>query len=89
VAEFYERLAGYIRQQVRAGRFRKIDPLLAARGFVGMVSYHFLIQELFGGKRYQKFDLNKVSSTLADIWLQGMLARDGCNGPSQKQSKKV
>ena len=89
MADFYEGLAGYIRQQVRVGRFRKTDPLLAARGFVGMVLYHFLIQELFGGKRYQKFDPNKVSSTLADIWLRGMLARKGCNGPTQKQSKKT
>ncbi len=77
VADFYETLAAHIRQRIQEGRFRRIDALLAARGFLGMVVYHFLIQELFGGKRLQKFDPKKVSATLADIWVEGMLARNG------------
>ncbi len=77
VAEYYEVLANHIRKRIRQGYFRPVDPLLAARGFLGMVIYHFLIQELFGGKRYQKFDPRQVSETLTHIWLQGMLARAG------------
>jgi len=72
VAGYYEALAGYIRTRIRQGAFRKIDPLLAARGFLGMVAYHFLIQELFGGEQYQKFDLEEAANTLAGIWLAGM-----------------
>ena len=49
-----------------------VDPLLAARGFLGMVWYHFQIQELFGGKRVQTFDPHHVSETLVDVWLHGM-----------------
>jgi TetR/AcrR family transcriptional regulator len=75
IAERYEALAGFIRSRIRAGIFRRVDPLLAARGFLGMVVYHFLVQELFGGKRYQKFDPRQVSATLTDIWLEGMLTR--------------
>lgn len=75
VASHYEAIAGYIRKRIRAGFFRPVDPLLAARGFLGMVIYHFLIQELFGGKRYQKFNPRKVCDTLTDIWLEGMRAR--------------
>lgn len=74
VAQYYEKLAEFIRQRVAEGRFRQVDPLLAARGFLGMVIYHFLIQELFGGKRYQKFETEHVANTLADIWLRGVLA---------------
>lgn len=74
VAGYYEALAARIRERIREGKFRRVDPLLAARGFLGMVVYHYLIQELFGGKRYQKFDPKAVSNTLAGIWLQGMLA---------------
>ncbi len=48
-----------------------MDPLLAARGFLGMVWYHFQIQELFGGKR-ANFDPHHVSETLGDVWLRGM-----------------
>ncbi len=76
IAKYYETLADHIRERIRQGSFRSTDPLLAARGFLGMVAYHFLIQELFGGKRYQRFDPKQVSTTLADIWLQGMLTRD-------------
>jgi len=72
-AGYYEVLASYIRRRVEDGAFRTVDPLLAARGFLGMVIYHSWVQELFGGKRYQKFSVQEVSETLAAIWLQGML----------------
>ncbi len=87
VAEYYEGLADHIRERIREGDFRRVDPLLAARGFLGMVIYHFLIQELFGGKRYQKFDPRQVSYTLADIWLKGMLARGNRASRSAKPSR--
>jgi TetR/AcrR family transcriptional regulator len=72
VAEYYDALAGYIGERIRQGVFRKTDPLLAARGFIGMVVYHFLVQELFGGEQYQNFDPHKVAETLSRIWLAGM-----------------
>src|SRR6478736_5622582 len=75
IAVYYEELAAYIRQRVREGAFRNVDPLLSARGFLGMVVYHFLVQEIFGGGRYQKFDPQKVADTLAHIWLNGMQKR--------------
>lgn len=72
VADYYDVLAGHIRARIREGRFRRVDPLLAARGFLGMITYHILIQELFGGDRVQRFDPKRVSSVLTDLWLQGM-----------------
>ncbi len=72
-ASHFEVLADHIRRRVAEGAFREVDPLLAARGFLGMVIYHSWVQELFGGKRYQKFSVQAVSRTLVDIWLQGML----------------
>ena len=73
IANYFEVLARFVREGVSAGRFRSVDPLLAARGFVGMLVYHSWIQELFGGKEVQDFDLKTVSRTLARIWLQGVL----------------
>lgn len=75
VASYYEALAGYIEERIRKGLFREIDPLLAARGFLGMVVYHFLIQELFNGEKYQKFDSEEVAATLTAIWLAGMQSK--------------
>ena len=75
VAQYYEVLAEYIRKGIDQGRFRPTDPMLAARGFLGMLVYHFQIQELFGGREYQDFDRQKVAETYVDIWLQGMERR--------------
>jgi len=72
VAQYYERLAEHIEKRIRDGAFRKVDPMLAARGFLAMINYHFLIQELFGFKKYQKFSDAQVTETLTDIWLHGM-----------------
>jgi AcrR family transcriptional regulator len=79
VVAYYELIAEYIRKRIEQGRFRAVNPLLAARGFVGMIVYHSLIQEIYGGKRYQDFDVKEVSETLTDIWLGGMEVRNGQN----------
>jgi TetR/AcrR family transcriptional regulator len=73
-AQYYDRLADHIRQRIRVGAFRKVDPMLAARGFLGMINYHFQIQELFGGKKYQKYEDAEVTASLTDLWLHGMVA---------------
>jgi len=75
--QYYEMLANYIRGQIRRGAFRRVDSHLAARSFLGMVAEHYQSQELFGGKRYRKFDPRRVSETLADIWLGGLNSGNG------------
>ena len=72
VSGYFELLADYMRRNITAGRFRSVDPMLAARGFVGMLFYHFLVQELFGGKKYQQFDPHEVSRTFVENWLLGV-----------------
>lgn len=86
VADYFEVLARFVRKGITAGRFRDLDPLLAARGFLGMVIYHSWVQELYGGKQIQDFDPEVVSRTLADIWLQGMQA-DGNPAPAERKVK--
>jgi AcrR family transcriptional regulator len=73
VAGYYDVLADYIARRTHEGAFRRVDPVLAARGFLGMIIYHSWVQELFGGKLYQRLSVKKVSRTLVDVWLQGML----------------
>ncbi len=75
VIAYHEILADYIREGITAKRFRDMDPLLAARAFIGMFSYHFQIQELFGGKQVQHFEAQEVITRLVDIWLEGMKPR--------------
>jgi AcrR family transcriptional regulator len=80
VTGFYDLLADYIRQRIRAGVFRQVDPVLAARGFLGMVLHLFLVQEVLGERRFHKFDMHEASETFADIWVQGMRAHPARKG---------
>jgi AcrR family transcriptional regulator len=75
ISECYELLSNYIKAGIERGRFRRVDPLIAARGFLGMVMYHILVQEIFGGERHQSFDTQAVARQLAEIWLNGIAAR--------------
>jgi AcrR family transcriptional regulator len=75
ILDYYRLLAGRIRGLMRRGKFRRVNPLLAARGFLGMLIYHIWIQELFGGRRYHRLDPRQVSRTLTEIWMEGMRAR--------------
>jgi AcrR family transcriptional regulator len=47
VRGFYDFLSGYIRKRIREGAFKKVDPLLAARAFMGMAVYHRLLSQIF------------------------------------------
>jgi hypothetical protein len=74
IAANFEILAEYFRQGIEAGRIRDIDPMIAARGFLGVVVHHYLVQELFQGNRYQQFDPHELGQQIADIWLNGISA---------------
>jgi len=89
VAECYEVLAEFVQKRIAEGRFQPLDPLLAARSFLGMVIYHSWVQELFGGKRYQDFSVQQVSDTVARLWLDGMCnASEGLVGSEQQNQKR-
>ncbi len=88
LAEYYEVLAEHIRAGIAAGRFRPVDPMLAARGFFGMMVYHSWVQELFGWKHLQSFDNAEVAGTLTGIWLAGMLpGRASGNGAQNLRAR--
>jgi AcrR family transcriptional regulator len=88
MADYYDVLARFIRERISRGTFRKVEPLLAARGFLGMIIYYSWVQELFGGKRYQQFEVEQVSRTMAEIWLRGML-RDGEREDSRENGDSI
>lgn len=94
VARYFELLSDFVRRNIERGLFRPVDPLLAARSFVGMLYYHFHVQEVYGGKKYQQFDPADVTRGLVDIWMRGVQACPGekrapaGNGPSSESSHR-
>ena len=70
---FYKLVAGYIRRRIRAGAFRKTDPEIATRGFVGMIAYHGLFGLLFP-KRFGTPKRKRVVDQMVTVFLSGIQA---------------
>lgn len=72
-------LLGYLESQIKAlvseGVFKKTDPMLAARAFMGMVLHYTLAQELYGLKKFFKRPSGRVAETFVDIFFEGMRRR--------------
>lgn len=60
-----------IKESIREGSMREVDPALAARAFIGMVIHYSIAQEIYGFKRYFKRPLQEVARTFVDIFLDG------------------
>ena len=67
---FYDYLAGYIRTRIQDGAFRDVDPLLAARAFIGMVVHHRLLHEIFEVPLHCSH--KDIVATYVDLFLNGL-----------------
>jgi AcrR family transcriptional regulator len=72
VRGLHEFLSGYIRDRIADGVFQRVDPLVAARGFVGMIAHYLLIHEIFGVKRPAGLVPEHVVDTFVSLFLQGI-----------------
>ena len=82
-------LAAFMRAGIGAGHFRKTDPMTAARGFLGMIVYDYLVEEVFGVPRAQALSKRKLAMELVDIFLQGISTNDIINstGTGRKRAR--
>jgi len=71
--DFYRLVLQYIRRRVRVGAFRDVDPEIAARGLIGMIAYHGLVEQLFPGY-FEKRSRRKVAREMAEVFLSGVSA---------------
>ncbi|MDR4480137.1 MAG: TetR/AcrR family transcriptional regulator [Nitrospira sp.] len=67
---FYDYLAGYIRTRISEGAFRDIDPLLAARAFIGMVVHHRLLHDIFDVPLHCPH--KDIVATYVELFLNGL-----------------
>jgi AcrR family transcriptional regulator len=65
-------LAAYLQTQMRAGRLRTIDPILALQSLVGSVMMHVLSARVLGQGRMPAPSGEDAVVQLAHIWLRGM-----------------
>lgn len=81
---FYDHLAAYIRQRIEDGAFRQVDPLLAARAFIGMVVHHRLLHEIFGVPMDRSYD--DTVSTYVEIFLHGLVTSPAAGRAKTRRS---
>jgi AcrR family transcriptional regulator len=82
-AGFYQIVTGYIRRRIREGAFRELNPEIAARGLIGMISYHGLIGILFPGK-LKRPARSKVATQMVTTFLEGIYRPDEPNPPAPR-----
>ncbi|HBP86974.1 MAG TPA: TetR/AcrR family transcriptional regulator [Nitrospirales bacterium] len=89
---FYDFLAGYIQQRIEEGAFQPVQPLIAARGFMGMLIYHRLLTVLFQAKLPQTTE--DISRTFVNIMMNGLKIPSppegtGMAGQTKKSRKRT
>lgn len=82
---FYDYLAAYIRTRIKDGAFRSVDPLLAARAFIGMVVHHRLLHEIFGVPMHQSHE--DTVATYVDLFLAGLIKMPISRKSSSRHSR--
>jgi AcrR family transcriptional regulator len=87
--EKFEMLASLIRAGIGAGHFRKVNPVTAARAFLGMIVYDYLVEEVFGVPHAQALSKRELAVELAGIFLRGISANGivNKNGAGQKAAR--
>ena len=71
-ASFYQLVTGYIRRRIREGGFCKVNAEIAARGLIGMISYHGLVALLFPG-RFKVSSRRHVVDEMVGVFLGGIV----------------
>jgi AcrR family transcriptional regulator len=69
---FYDYLSGYIARRIREGAFRRMDPMIAARAFMGMLAHHRLLHEIFSVPVHRSQD--DCVATYVGLFLEGLRA---------------
>jgi AcrR family transcriptional regulator len=78
----YDHLSAYIRTRINEGAFRNVDPLLAARAFVGMAVHHRLLHEIFGVPMHRSHD--ETVNTYVDLFLTGLILEPSRPAPRRQ-----
>lgn len=72
VQEVYSFLCGYIQQRIEEGAFQAVDPLLAARAFMGMAIHQSLTEQLFERNTADRPESHHLAEGFTKLFLNGI-----------------
>src|SRR6266540_889997 len=86
-------VAGYLAEQMAAGRLRRMDPVLAVQALAGPIVMHLLMQapaeSQSGPGRGVALPLEEVIDELVGIWLRAMTPNDGEHHQRQRRTSRI
>src|SRR6266498_872155 len=86
-------VAGYLAEQMAAGRLRRMDPVLAVQALAGPIVMHLLMQAPAesqpGPGRGVALPLEEVVDELVGIWLRAMTPDDGEHHQHQRRASRI
>jgi AcrR family transcriptional regulator len=72
VQRLHEFLSSYIAERIADGVFRPVNPLVAARAFVGMMVHYILLHEIYGVKRPLDCSPEQIVDTFVTLFCEGV-----------------
>jgi AcrR family transcriptional regulator len=86
-------VAGYLAEQMAAGRLRRMDPILAVQALVGPIVMHLLVQASAearsGPGRGAALPLKAVVDELVEIWLRAMTPDNREHHQRQQRTSRI
>ncbi|HEX8929480.1 MAG TPA: hypothetical protein VGA45_11235, partial [Actinomycetota bacterium] len=86
-------VAGYLAEQMAAGRLRRMDPVLAVQALAGPIVMHLLMQVPAGSQsdpgRGVTLPLEEVVDQLVGVWLRAMIPDEGEHYQRQQRGSRV
>jgi AcrR family transcriptional regulator len=86
-------VAGYLNQQMAAGRLRRMDPDLAMQALIGPIVMHLLVRSQAesrpGASRAAPPPLEHVVDELANLWLRAMTPDHGEHHPGRQPRSRA
>ena len=86
IRHFYDVLASYIELRINDGAFQPVEPLVAARAFMGMLIYHRLLSVLFRVPLTQ--EPQEIVCTFVKVFMDGLKAQPKQVKKTSSQTRK-
>ncbi|MBN1283152.1 MAG: TetR/AcrR family transcriptional regulator [Proteobacteria bacterium] len=75
VGSVFPHLARYFERRTAEGAFRRMDPRIAVRAFVGMIMHYILTTEIFKMPEGMRVDREEAIMGFTNIFMEGVRAR--------------
>ena len=88
ILKTHQQLAEYVKRRISDGAFRRVEPIMAVRGFLGMVMGHVMNQKLFlcpGSPIRLNITNRQAAAAFTDIFLASMANHDYDSGRARRK----